>query len=96
MELSIENTPTNVKFLAACRRIQPLFPSNPEGNLYFAVLERAIRDALGQTGLTAAAHEREVRRAKAYLQKDMEGAEILGIDSSWIRDTLTRLGIDIY
>jgi len=68
---------------AVINKIGYQFPSTPEGRLQFAVVATAIRDAT----LPGSKCKDEATR---YLRGHMPQAEICGVESEWITNTLIK------
>lgn len=69
---------------AAMRRISAQFPSAPEAKLMCAIVGCAVTDLF----------DKSTRRgAEQYLTGEMKHAELCGVDSVWIRETLQKVGV---
>jgi len=73
----------NLTRKAVINKIGYQFPSTPEGRLQFAVVATAIRDAT----LPRSKYKDEAAR---YLRGHMPQAEICGVESEWITNTLIK------
>jgi len=69
---------------AAMRRVSAQFPSTPEAKLMCAIVGCAVTDLF----------DKSTRRdAERYLTGEMKHAELCGVDSVWIRETLQKVGV---
>ncbi len=80
------NIPKRDNLKGALRRIRYQFPDYPESNLMYSVVERAVLDLQSRN---------EGYSAAKYLSGDIFHAEIIGIDSDWVRQTLRTAGVDL-
>jgi len=69
---------------AAVRRISAQFPPLPEARFLCAIVGVAVAD-LVEDGYR--------RSAKAYLSGEIKHAELCGVDSAWVRETLQKVGL---
>ncbi len=67
---------------AALMRIKPQFPKSPEGSLMYEIIAQAIMDLFDK---------KEARNARRYLTNEMPHAELCGVKSEWITNTLIKL-----
>jgi len=69
---------------AAMRRISAQFPNMPEAKLMCAVIGGAVSDLFDNTMRGAAVR---------YLNGEIKQAEMCGVDSVWVRETLQKAGV---
>ncbi len=66
----------------ALMRIRPQFPKSPEGSLMYEIIAQTIMDLFDK---------KEARNAREYLTNEMPHAELCGVKSEWITNTLIKL-----
>jgi len=69
--------------------ISKQFNGSPEEMLMFAVIKRAIVDSASKT-----IDEDDILSAKSFLKGQMMPAEVCGVSSEWIRNTLKKFNVD--
>ena len=81
---------------AALHKIKTQFPNSPEGNLCFAVVAQAVRDAtqpMPKKPEEIIKWRHETKSAKDYLSNEIFYAEICGVNSLWIQRVLKESSI---
>ena len=69
---------------AVMRRVAAQFPLLPEAKLMCAIIGGAVTDLFDKS------HR---RAAEDYLNGEMKHAEMCGVDSVWIRESLQKAGV---
>lgn len=72
------------------RRIKHQFPARPNGQLYLAVVDQAIRDIASNTVIPSVRFS-----ALRYINEEMMHAEVCGVDSEWIRNSIIKAELSI-
>lgn len=72
------------------KRIKPQFPECGEGLLCFSIVEQALKDLVDKS-----APAKDVSGAARYLSGEIAHAEICGVDSEWIQDTMKKIGLEL-
>ena len=72
------------KLNAICRKLSYQFPQTPPGKLFFAIVEMAIKDLVGNKSDKAG--------ALRYLQGDMPHAMACGVEPDYVRRVLAEQG----
>ena len=79
-----------MKAVLVAKKIHPQFPSTGEGQLMFSVVNQALVDSVATD---KKADKCERKSAIRYLQGSIFHAETVGVDSDWIKDVMTRVGL---
>jgi len=96
-----EGVTENTKARAINKKIRPQFAASPEGNLMFAILERAILDlAKVETKKTLSKREEDMRflerrQAASFLKGEITCAGLCGVDPDWVRKVIKDGGLSL-
>lgn len=88
--IDLTKIPKKEKAKLLAKKIKHLFPATPEGMLYFAIVERALMDAVAGSTKIEKAAQPEARR---YIKNDLIHADICGVEPSYIQKLIKQIGL---
>lgn len=90
---------TKERAAVALKVIRTQFPETPEGALMFAVIAKAVEDAIAEPGVRGADRDRHTFHARRldaveYLTGNLPHAQAVGVDHRWIQRIFKRYQLD--